>query len=138
MYHRHNIIKLFLSFFFQYYAMTEKFKVDENYSRLQNSKYYRFAREWLQIFPREQIHFVNGDTITRDPVSELRKIETFLGLRHYISQSNFVFNSTKGFFCWRYSDGTETCETKNKGRPHPKIARLHLHSARRLPQSGHR
>ena len=105
--------------FFQQYATKENGNINYRYRRIQHSKYVQYTRFWLDIFNRHQIHFVNGDMLTKDPASELTKIESFLGLRHYVSEDNFIFNNTKGFFCWRETDGSEKCESKNKGRPHP-------------------
>ena len=101
--------------------MTYDGHLNTSYERIQHSEYHKYAKKWLKAFPRNQIHFANGDNLIQNPVLELRKIESFLGLRHYISEENFVFNSTKGFFCWKLWDDTEKCESKGKGRPHPKV-----------------
>jgi hypothetical protein len=34
---------------------------------------------WLEIFPREQLLLVNGDQLIEDPLSQIRRIEDFLG-----------------------------------------------------------
>lgn len=41
--------------------------------------YHLHLHRWLEVFPREQILVVNGDRLIDDPVSQLKKIETFLG-----------------------------------------------------------
>ena len=56
---------------------------------------------WLEVFPREQIYVVDGDQFISSPWIELRNLETFLGLNTELSENNFYFNQTKGFYCGR-------------------------------------
>ena len=95
--------------------------VNNKYEPVLHSRYYKYAKFWLKQFPRKQIHFVNGDTLISDPVSALKPIEAFLGLKPYISEANFHYSKTKGFFCYVDSYGVETCLPKDKGRAHPDI-----------------
>lgn len=37
------------------------------------------AVRWLEIFPREQLLLVNGDQLIEDPLTQIRRIEDFLG-----------------------------------------------------------
>ena len=83
-------------------------------------------RHWLEHFPLEQFHFVNGDRLVRRPWEELEKLEDFLGLEHEIREENFFFNSTKGFYCINTNDEGEQCMVPAKGREHPDIP-LELH-----------
>lgn len=41
---------------------------------------------WLEIFPREQLLLVNGDQLIEDPLSQIRRIEDFLG--SYLALTN--------------------------------------------------
>ncbi len=50
------------------------------------------------MFPKNQVHIVDGDRLVYDPFPEVQKVEQFLGLSHRISQENFSYNTTKGFF----------------------------------------
>lgn len=43
---------------------------------------------WLEVFPREQLLVVNGDQLIEDPVSQLHRIETFLG--KYLNNSKEI------------------------------------------------
>ncbi|CAH1403152.1 unnamed protein product [Nezara viridula] len=72
------------------------------------------------VFPRNQLLVVNGDRLIEDPVSELEKIESFLGLEHRIGRHNFYFNRTKGFYCLR-NDTADKCLRESKGRRHPRV-----------------
>ena len=76
---------------------------------------------WLQFFPRHQIHIVNGDTLIHSPVTELQKVEAFLGLQKFYKSSMFVWNSKKQFFCMKES-GKAHCLGKSKGLKHPFIS----------------
>ena len=79
-------------------------------------------------FPREQIHIVDGEKFIRTPWTELQKVETFLNLTSVLTQDNFFFNGTKGFYCSRdiRSHGSWTCTRdkclgRSKGRPKPPV-----------------
>jgi len=82
---------------------------------IRSGHYANTLREWLKIFPREQIHIVNGNQLTADPIVELRKVVGFLGLRQKITENDITFNSTKGFYC-KFIDGQEQCLSESKGR----------------------
>ena len=84
---------------------------------------------WLKYFDKKQIHVVDGDALTANPVKELIKIESFLKIDHYFNDSIFVFSETKGFYCLNKpgssdvssSDNIE-CLFKGKGNLHPNIS----------------
>ena len=67
---------------------------------------------------------MDGDQFVYDPLPEVKRIESFLGLPHYIERDHFVYNVTKGFFCIRQADDTGRCLNKSKGRKHPEISPL--------------
>lgn len=94
--------------------------LNTRYKAIQRSLYDVHMRNWLQHFPLDQIHIVDGDTLIHSPLLELQKVERFLKLRPRIEASNFYFNQTKGFYCIR-SDGRERCLHESKGRPHPPV-----------------
>ena len=76
---------------------------------------------WLHYFPRKQIHVVDGDNLIVNPVEEMEKIETFLGIKHIITKDKVYFDKTKGFFCILDKKGRGHCLGDNKGREHPVI-----------------
>lgn len=61
--------------------------------------YDSFFENWLKFFKRGQIHIVDGDIFTKNPVPELNKIEEFLNVSRFFSDKNVVFNKEKGFYC---------------------------------------
>lgn len=53
--------------------------VNEAYRPLSISMYHVHLHRWLEVFPREQLLVVNGDRLIEDPLSQLKRIEAFLG-----------------------------------------------------------
>ncbi|KAF7488068.1 Heparan sulfate glucosamine 3-O-sulfotransferase 5 [Sarcoptes scabiei] len=96
-------------------------QVNASYKAIRISMFAVFFSRWIKLFPKNQIHVVDGDRFVYDPLPELEKIESFLGLPHRISEENLIYNITKGFYCIRIDDGTEKCLNENKGRRHPEI-----------------
>ncbi|XP_015675376.1 heparan sulfate glucosamine 3-O-sulfotransferase 1 [Protobothrops mucrosquamatus] len=94
--------------------------LNTKYKAIQRSLYDIHMGRWLKYFHLDQIHIVDGNTLIRDPLPELQKVERFLNLPSKILSSNFYFNQTKGFYCIR-SDGRERCLHESKGRPHPVV-----------------
>ncbi|XP_014671646.1 PREDICTED: heparan sulfate glucosamine 3-O-sulfotransferase 1-like [Priapulus caudatus] len=105
---------------FEAYAVNDYGEVNTSYKAIRIGVYHRHLQRWLDVFPRTQMHVVDGDRLVVDPASELTRIEAFLGLEPLIHADNFYFNATKGFFCLRH-DATERCLTDTKGRKHPAI-----------------
>lgn len=94
--------------------------INEAYRPLSISVYHHYLHRWLEVFPREQILVVNGDLLIEDPVSQIQKIESFLGLEPRIGTHNFYFNETKGFYCLR-NETSDRCLKETKGRKHPRV-----------------
>ncbi|XP_005999892.1 heparan sulfate glucosamine 3-O-sulfotransferase 1-like [Latimeria chalumnae] len=92
--------------------------LNTKYKAIQRSMYDVHMENWLKYFTMDQIHVVDGDTLIKDPLPELKKVEKFLNVSPRIMSSHFYFNQTKGFYCIR-SDGRERCLHESKGRPHP-------------------
>ncbi|XP_031629984.1 heparan sulfate glucosamine 3-O-sulfotransferase 5 [Contarinia nasturtii] len=105
---------------FEELAILPNGTVNEAYRPLTISMYHLHMHRWLEVFSREQLLVVNGDQLIEDPVSQLRRIETFLGIEHRISRRNFYFNETKGFYCLR-NDTADKCLRETKGRKHPHV-----------------
>ena len=100
--------------------------VSTQYKPIWISLYYVHFMHWLAVFNRSQIHLVDGDSLVENPIRELRKAESFLGLRHALKQDNFYFNKTRGFFCLKKGADLR-CLHPSKGRAHPPIKPRVLH-----------
>ena len=102
--------------------------VNAQYPPVRRSIYHDHMKRWLRHFPINQIHVVNGDAFIMQPWIELQKVEKFLQIDPVITENNFFFNSTKGFYCGRdvrikgvWSCVKEKCLSKAKGRPKPPL-----------------
>ncbi|XP_060083511.1 heparan sulfate glucosamine 3-O-sulfotransferase 1-like [Ylistrum balloti] len=92
-------------------------EINREYICIRPSLYHTNLKRWLKYFPLNQIHIVDGENLKRNPYEEIYKVEEFLGLSHQVRREQFVFNATKGFFCFRTSSVVE-CLRENKGRQH--------------------
>uniref|UniRef100_A0A3B1IFD6 Sulfotransferase n=1 Tax=Astyanax mexicanus TaxID=7994 RepID=A0A3B1IFD6_ASTMX len=97
-------------------------RLNLSYKALNRSLYHTHMQRWLDAFPRQSFHVVDGDALIREPLEEMRKVENFLHLEPQISAENFYFNRTKGFYCLRDRQGSERCLHSSKGRAHPQVA----------------
>ena len=88
---------------------------------LMASIYSRHFLSWRRYFPLKQFHIVDGDNLSRDPFEEISAVENFLGLPNYTKKEDFIYNSTKGFFCYKTHEGEPYCLPPGKGREHPDI-----------------
>ena len=71
------------------------------------------------VFPKKNVHVVDGDLLVEKPMNEIRKVETFLGLPHYFNTSHFTYpKHKKGFPCFMLG-GVGKCMARDKGRDHP-------------------
>ncbi|XP_061167759.1 heparan sulfate glucosamine 3-O-sulfotransferase 3A1-like [Saccostrea echinata] len=77
---------------------------------IQTSIYVKFLDNWLKYFKLDQIHFVNGDKLYKNPLRELKKVEDFLSLRNLISSEHFYYNTSRDTLCIKKRE----CQ----GRPH--------------------
>jgi [heparan sulfate]-glucosamine 3-sulfotransferase 5 len=102
-------------------VLTPSGHVNTNYKAIRISMYSRYMRRWLDVFPKEQIHVIDGDALIRDPYNVLFHVEKFLGLEHKLERDNFYFNNTKGFYCWRSLNKMIHFLNDSKGRRHPVV-----------------
>ena len=94
-------------------------KVVNELSRpIRRSCYSKAWLKWLDVFPREQFHIIDGGTFTKDPYLELRKLEIFLNITSYFKREMFSFNEDKGFYCRVDYKGEADCMGSGKGREH--------------------
>jgi len=85
------------------------------------SNYSHIYNQVAAAFPAENILVLNGNTLVEDPLTEIRKVETFLGLAQFYSEDHFIYpDSKKGFPCFALAEGAK-CMGADKGRPHPSI-----------------
>lgn len=99
--------------------------INEKVQIIRVSCYDLHVMHWLDHFPIEQIHLIDGDVLITDPVTEIVKVEKFLGISHFFQKDMFYYNSSKGFYCWHKAthngDTHPNCLGKGKGHTHPTI-----------------
>jgi len=105
---------------FQDVALLESGEVNTQNRALHISLYAKFLSRWLHVFPRRQLHIVDGDRLVKDPGSEIELVERFLELEHRVRRDQFYFNVTKGFYCLQDAH-LHKCLTGSKGRRHPQV-----------------
>ncbi|GIY15988.1 heparan sulfate glucosamine 3-O-sulfotransferase 3A1, partial [Caerostris extrusa] len=81
--------------------------VDTSWSAIRIGVYSKFLEWWTKYFRMEQIHFVSGENLIRDPAGEMALVQDFLGLDRVITDKHFYFNETKGFPCLKKSEAVE-------------------------------
>ena len=98
---------------------TIKFKTTLIYDSL----YSIHLENWLQYFPINQIHVVDGEEFIKNPFKEIKKVEEFLGLSPFINENDFIYNPNKKFYCFKRKNNKNSmkCLQKSKGRVHPEI-----------------
>ena len=94
--------------------------VNKSYKAIRRSMYFKHMERWLRFFRLDQFHIVDGEQFARDPASELQLVEDFIGVDNMLTQDNFYYNSTRGFYCMRLLT-KEKCLAKSKGRTHPYV-----------------
>ncbi|XP_078494099.1 heparan sulfate glucosamine 3-O-sulfotransferase 1-like [Ciona intestinalis] len=74
-------------------------------------------QRWLKYFRLENIFILDGEVLSRDPGTVMVQLQRFLGLETEITKRNFVYNKTKGFYCFSKlpKDANMKCLSKAKG-----------------------
>ena len=111
-------------------------RVNTSWGAIRISLYSRHVDQWLLHFSRDQLLFINGEDLIRNPGDVMRRVQSFLQLDAVISQQHFSFNSSKGFPCLLKpkDKGRAHCLTNGKGRAHPELDSRALESLRRFFQ----
>ncbi|XP_059153530.1 heparan sulfate glucosamine 3-O-sulfotransferase 1-like [Physella acuta] len=98
-------------------------KFDPTINAVDVGVYHKHLSPWFQTFPRDQILILGDEQLTKDPLSVLVKVESFLGLPHLLTKENFYLNETWGFYCFKRfeANASPKCITKFKGWKHPDL-----------------
>ncbi|CAJ0566778.1 unnamed protein product, partial [Mesorhabditis spiculigera] len=97
--------------------------VNSSWGAIRLGVYHKHLRHWLNHFPLEQIHFVDGEQLIQEPAHEVAAVERFLGLDSVVHKTDFAVDPQKGFPCVLRNDKTLHCLGKSKGRKHPEVDR---------------
>lgn len=77
--------------------------------------YSYYLRKFIDKFSRQQFLILTGEEIRHSPSEVMDKVQGFMDLPRCVTGDNFVFNSTKGFYCVINYKGEEVCLDSNKG-----------------------
>ncbi len=100
--------------------------VNEDQPFLKASNYQKHIKHWFKFFGQKQACFVDGEKFIKDPYSEVHLLESCLSLPPHFTPKHFVFDSKKGFYCFKSSvdEKDAHCMNASKGREHPNISTL--------------
>ena len=104
---------------FEEMVITDELQVDSSQPFLNTSCYAAHISQWMKTFPWEQMCFVDGDIFTINPHREVHELEECMGIQHFFTEENFVFDPSRKHFCFQVSG--KHCMKKSKGREHPSI-----------------
>uniref|UniRef100_A0A0N5C9E2 Sulfotransfer_1 domain-containing protein n=1 Tax=Strongyloides papillosus TaxID=174720 RepID=A0A0N5C9E2_STREA len=98
-------------------------KININYKPIRNSLYSTHLINYLKYFEKNQILLLNGDKFIKNPLNELKKVQKFLRLPSMIKPSQLIFNSQKGFYCFKKEEQSKVkCLGNSKGRKHVNVS----------------
>lgn len=90
--------------------------------------YSYYLHKFIDKFSQQQFLILTGEEIRHSPsevesellkrclfIKVMDKVQGFMDLPRCVTGDNFVFNSTKGFYCVINYKGEEVCLDSNKG-----------------------
>ena len=92
-------------------------QINSSYRPLEKGNYAKYLSKWLEVFSRDQLLIVDGQSFSKDPLPWLKKAERFLHIKSHFKRTHFVYNETRGFYC----HAKRGCMQPTKGRTHPKL-----------------
>ena len=84
-----------------------------DYSIVTMGFYYEYVKEYINRYQRNDILILSGAQLKQDPYLVIHKLESFLGVRHYLDRSKFVKNKDNGMYCVRKVYGSIQCIRPN-------------------------
>ena len=93
------------------------------------SMYDVHVQRWLDLFPRDQLLVLDGDSFIRNPVTILNQCEDFLGIPRRITRDMFV-KDKRGYYCPSVFNKMRCL--KNKGFKHTEYSQSFLKKLRTL------
>merc|ERR1712176_316487 len=92
----------------------DNMRKDSGLKMFSNSLYSVHISRWLAEFDRDQLLFLDGETLFKNPVHEISRVEQFLGISHELGQKNFVRDDTSDTFYCVKSQGYMDCTKPTK------------------------
>ena len=82
---------------FQHEMLDQFGAVQSSSSLIHTSLYSKHFRTWRQYFSRDQFLIIDQESLTKNPVFELQRVERFLGLRNFYQPSMFETRTLDSF-----------------------------------------
>ncbi|CAB3978050.1 heparan sulfate glucosamine 3-O-sulfotransferase 6 [Paramuricea clavata] len=101
--------------------------VNSQWGAIKIGVYSKHLKRWQRYFKPHEIHVVSGEHLIKQPYDEIKRVEKFLNLPSFIKREHFVYNKTKGFYCFdkqisqpntNVNETDLRCLGSSKGRAH--------------------
>jgi [heparan sulfate]-glucosamine 3-sulfotransferase 3 len=101
--------------------------VNSQWGAIKIGVYSKHLKRWQRYFKPHEIHIVSGEHLIKQPYDEIKRVEKFLNLPAFIKREHFVYNKTKGFYCFdkqisqpntNVNETDLRCLGSTKGRAH--------------------
>ena len=98
---------------FGVFMSTFRYQGHLDYSIVSAGVYYEFLKEYYKRYKPEDILLLCGANLKQMPHKVMYKLESFLGVSHFLDRSKFVKNPDTGFYCIKQAKGVTRCIGKN-------------------------
>ncbi|XP_071963263.1 heparan sulfate glucosamine 3-O-sulfotransferase 6-like [Antedon mediterranea] len=86
---------------FQKLVMTPNGEVNASNEIIQTSLYSKHLKNWLKYYSRDRFLVINHDNLQDDAYNELKRVETFLGLKPYFTKDMFYYDEKRHGSCMK-------------------------------------
>ena len=86
----------------------------------------------MNNFDKTQLLLIDGQELRETPWMSVNRVEEFLGLVSVVTERDFIFNETKGFYCIRAPGNIPKCLSSSKGRSHISVSDVTRAKLKRL------
>ena len=80
-----------------------------DYSIVSVGFYYEYLKDIYKLYNPKNILILSGAEFKQIPHTVMYKLESFLGVRHYLKGSDFVKNPETGFYCLKRRNKGPLC-----------------------------
>ncbi|XP_006818941.1 heparan sulfate glucosamine 3-O-sulfotransferase 1-like [Saccoglossus kowalevskii] len=84
---------------FEKTVFTKNGEVNADSELVHAGKYAMHLKRWLEYFPLNQILVLDGIELSTYPLTQMRKVEQFLGLQPYFTQEHFGYHEKLHVYC---------------------------------------
>jgi [heparan sulfate]-glucosamine 3-sulfotransferase 3 len=127
----HN--EIFEEFVFKKKSVGERF-LNSQHEFVVQGFYIKFIKMWLKYFPIKNLIFLNEHEFNKNPITEIDRLQKFLGIKRLITDEHYKYDEVKGFNCMKIpiDSNNYTCLGDDKGRRNPVIYQQTIDKLKRL------